>query len=182
MYKRQSYDQALDRFTKQHPVFKGIRRARVREALNVIPIRDKEGRPYKAYKGDSNARYDVWRLPDGKWVTDIVSMFDAHSPEASNRRPHPAAKKVLSLRQNDMLAIERDSGEAQIVRVVKFSRSGLILAGQNEAGPLKARDAATNEADPFRYISASATSLKREKARQVRIDPLGRVFDPGPRD
>lgn len=89
---------------------------------------------------------------------------------------------MLSLRQNDMLAIERDGGEAQIVRVVKFSRSGLILAGQNEAGPLKARDAAPNETDPFRYISASASSLKRDNARQIRIDPLGRVFDPGPRD
>ena len=30
----------------------GIRRVRVREALNVIPIRDAYGKIYKAYNGD----------------------------------------------------------------------------------------------------------------------------------
>lgn len=177
-----SYDQALARFAAQHPVFKGIRRIRVREALNVIAIRDKDGRAYKGYKGDSNARYDVWRMPDGKWVADIVSMFDAHRVEAADRRPHPAAKKMLSLRQNDMLAVERD-GEKQLLRVVKFSSTGQItLAPANEAGALKARDAAPQDADPFKYIYSSGSGLKKMRGRQVRIDPLGRVFDPGPRD
>ncbi len=156
---------------------------RVREALNVIPIRDRSGRAYKAYKGDANARFDVWRLPNGKWTADIVSMFDAHQRDQRDRRPHPAAKKVLSLRQNDMLAIERDGGPPQIVRVVKFSTNGTIaLAPHNEGGALKARDAASNDLDPFKYILSSASGLKKLKARQVRIDPLGRVFDPGPRE
>jgi len=175
-----SYDQALVRFAEQHPVFRGIRRVRVREALNVIPIRDREGRPYKAYKGDSNARYDVWRTPDEKWIADIVSMFDAHRSDGGDRRPHPAAKKVLSLRQNDMLAVERDE-ENQILRVVKFSSTGQItLAPQNEAGALKARDASPQDVDPFKYIYSSGSGLKKMRAHQIRIDPLGRVFDPGP--
>jgi CRISPR-associated endonuclease Csn1 len=177
------FEQALTRFAKEHPVFRGIRRVRVREPLNVISIRDRQGRAYKAYKGDANARFDVWRLPNGKWTSDIVSMFDAHQPEQQDRRPHPAAKKVLSLRQNDMLAIERNGGPAQIVRVVKFSTIGTIaLALDNEAGALKARDATPNDLDPFKYILSSAGGLKGLKARQVRIDPLGRVFDPGPRE
>lgn len=177
-----SYEQALARFTTNHPVFKGIRRIRVCEALNVIAIRNKEGRPYKGYKGDSNARYDVWRLPDGKWVADVVSMFDAHHPVVGDRRPHPAAKKVLRLRQNDLLAVERD-GETGMLRVVKFSSTGQItLASANEAGPLKARDAAPQDSDPFKYVYSSASGLKKMLARQVRIDPLGRVFDPGPHD
>lgn len=177
-----AFQQALEAFSRQHPVFKGIRRVRVREPLNVIPIRDKDGRAYKAYKGDANARFDVWRLPDGKWTSDIVSMFDAHQSSAQDRRPHPAAKKVLSLRQNDMLAVEQNGGPPQIVRVVKFSTIGTIaLAAANEGGPLKARDAAPNEVDPFKYVLSSAGGLKKLKARQVRIDPLGRIFDPGPR-
>lgn len=177
-----AFEQALIRFSREHPIFKGVRRVRLREALNVIPIRDKARRAYKAYKGDSNARYDVWRLPNGKWVSDIVSMFDAHQAEDRDRRPHPAAKKVLSLRQNDMLAIARDGDARRIVRVVKFSANGQItLAPDNEAGPLKARDAAPNDVDPFRYIYASSGSLKTMQARQVRVDALGRVFDPGPR-
>lgn len=170
----------LDRNGK--PLFKGLRRVRVREPLSVIAIRDRAGRPYKAYKGDSNARFDVWRMPDGKWVSDIVSMFDAHQPDAATRRPHPAAKKVLSLRQNDMLAIEREGSAKEIVRVVKFSENGQIaLAQAQEAGPLKTRDATPNELDPFKYVLSSASGLKKLKARQVRVDPMGRVFDPGPR-
>ncbi len=173
----------LASFRDEHPDYKGVRHIRVREPLNVIPVRDKNGRAYKGYKGDSNARFDVWRLPNGKWVSDIVSMFDAHQPDQSGRRPHPAAKKVLSLRQNDMLAIELNgTGPREFVRVVKFSTIGtMALARSNEAGALKARDAAPNEHDPFKYILAAAGGLKKHKARQVRIDPLGRVFDPGPR-
>lgn len=180
---KKEFDLALARFAKTHPVFKGIRRVRVREPLNVIAIRDRTGRAYKAYKGDANARFDVWRLPDGKWVSDIVSMFDAHQAESENRRPHSAAKKMLSLRQDDLLAIEREGhGNAQIVRVVKFSANGQIaLAADNEAGPLKARDAASRDVDPFKYILSSAGGLKKLSARQVRVDPLGRIFDPGPR-
>ena len=176
------FEAAIARFHKGHPQFTGIRRVRVREPLSVIPIRDADGRIYKAYKGDSNARFDVWRLPDGKWVSDIVSMFDAHQPDQADRRPHPAAKKVLSLRQNDMLAIERDGAPREIVRVVKFSGNGQIaLARDNEAGALKARDAAPNDQDPFKYVLSSAGGLKKIKARQIRIDPLGRILDPGPR-
>ena len=176
------FDAALDRFRKHHPQFAGIRRVRVREPLSVIPIKDAAGRIYKAYKGDSNARFDVWRLPDGKWVSDIVSMFDAHQPGQADRRPHPAAKKVLSLHQNDMLAIERDDAAREIVRVVKFSGNGQIaLARDNEAGALKARDSTPNDLDPFKYVLSSAGGMKKIKARQVRIDPLGRILDPGPR-
>ncbi|MFD1611985.1 type II CRISPR RNA-guided endonuclease Cas9 [Sphingomonas tabacisoli] len=172
------FEAALAKFSKDH----GVRRVRVREPLNVIPIRDKQGRAYKAYKGDANARFDVWRLPNGRWTSDIVSMFDAHERDSKERRPHPAAKKVLSLRQNDMVAIERNRSAPEIVRVVKFSGNGQIaLAEHNEAGALKARDATPNDLDPFKYILSSAGGLKNLKARQVRIDPLGRIFDPGPR-
>lgn len=175
------FEQALARFAKAETAFKGIRHLRVREPLNVIAIRDQNGRAYKAYKGDANARFDVWRLPSGKWVADIVSMFDAQQAEQQERRPHPAAKKVLSLRQNDMLAIERE-GETSIVRVVKFSSNGQIaLAANNEAGALKARDAAPKDVDPFKYILSSASGMKKLNARQIRIDPLGRISDPGPR-
>ena len=110
-------------------------------------------------------------------------MFDAHQPALADRRPHPAAKKMLSLRQNDMIAVERDGAPPQLVRVVKFSTNGAIaLAPVNEGGALKARDAASADIDPFKYINSSAGGLKKLRARQVRVDPLGRVFDPGPRE
>ncbi|MXP25450.1 type II CRISPR RNA-guided endonuclease Cas9 [Altererythrobacter indicus] len=187
-----AFENALRQFAKQDGPFKGIRRVRLTEPLNVIPIRDKEGRAYKAVKGDANARFDVWRLPDGKWVTkwkdrdgqeqsSIISMFDAHQRNFKPAKPHPAAKKVLSLRQNDLLAVERDGDKPEIMRVIKFGGNGQIfLAEDNEAGALKNRDA--DSQDPFKYTSAMAGSLKKMKARQIRIDELGHIHDPGPRD
>jgi CRISPR-associated endonuclease Csn1 len=81
-----------------------------------------------------------------------------------------------------MIAIEREGEARIIVRVVKFSGNGQIaLAQDNEAGALKARDATPNDLDPFKYVLSSASGLKKLKARQIRIDPLGRIFDPGPR-
>ncbi|MPT47923.1 MAG: type II CRISPR RNA-guided endonuclease Cas9 [Sphingobium sp.] len=184
------FEKALAEFSRSgagsdkngRPLFKGLRHVRIREPLNLIPIRDKTGRVYKGYKGDSNARFDVWRMPDGKWVADVLSTFDAHQADGQDRRPHPAAKKVLSLRQNDVIAVERDS-ETQLLLVTGFNQQGsLTLSPLNEAGPLKARNSTANEIDPFKYTYLSASSLKKSQARQVRIDPLGRVFDPGPRE
>jgi CRISPR-associated endonuclease Csn1 len=182
------FEQALHRFRDKHPLFRGIRHVRVlgeragTPTLNVIPIVDNNGRPYKAYKGNANARFQIWRLPDGSWVHRTVSMFLAHQRGYEPPRPHPAAKKMLDLRQNDLLAVERDGGPREIMRVVKFSEGGQIsLAAHNEGGALKARDSTPNEVDPFKYIAPTAGGLRKLKARQVRIDPLGRVFDPGPR-
>lgn len=181
------FAQALDRFRLHHPVFKGIRHLRVlgeragTPTLNVILVHDRHGHAYKAYKGNANARFQVWRMPDGKWVGRTVSMFRAHQLGYEAPRPHPAAKKLLDLRQNDLIAIDRGSG-AEIMRVVKFSESGQVtLAAHNEGGALKARDAVSNDVDPFKYIAPTAGGLRKLKARQIRIDPLGCVFDPGPR-
>lgn len=180
--------QALARFSSDHPVFRGIRHVRVlgeragTPTLNVIPIRDRTGRPYKAYKGNANARFLVWRMPDGAWKHTTITMFAAHQRDRELVRPHPAARKVLDLRQNDLVAIERGAG-VEIMRVVKFSDGGQVtFAAHNEGGALKTRDSMSNDMDPFKYVSPTASGLKKLKARQVRIDPLGRLFDPGPRD
>ncbi|MGN6268551.1 MAG: type II CRISPR RNA-guided endonuclease Cas9 [Sphingomonas sp.] len=175
------FEAALQRFRDTHPVFRGIRRVRVREPLNVIPIRDASGRAYKAYKGDANARFELWRLPDGGLKTRVVTMFEAHQQEQDDR-PHPAAKRLLALRQNDLLAVERNGGTREILRVAGFNVQGrLTLAAANEAGNLKERDGLSNDRDPFKYVYLSGRSIVKAKARQVRVDPLGRLFDPGPR-
>ena len=162
--------------------FQGLRRVRIVERLKVIPIRDSAGRSYKAYKGDANLRFDVWRLPDGKWRSEVVSMFDAHQGGQTSavKARHPTARKILRLHKDDLLRIETPQGPVT-ARVVKFSTSGqLQLAPHQEGGQLKARDA--DKTDTFKYINASAGGLQKLKARQVRVDALGRVHDPGPRE
>ncbi len=171
---------ALIQLARTHPAFEGLRRIRVVEPLSVIPIRDRQGKAYKGYKGDSNYRFDVWETTDGTWLPEIVSMFDVHQPgwTSAIRSQHHNARKVLSLHRDDMLAIDRGAGRELMV-VVKFSGTQIVLAAPNEAGSLKERH--DNKNDPFRYIFSSASGLRRWGARQVRIDELGRVLDPGPR-
>jgi CRISPR-associated endonuclease Csn1 len=175
-----AFEKALAEFhtLEWHP-FGGVRRVRVIEPLTVIPIKDRNGRIYKGYKGDSNYRYDVWELPGGKWVNEVVSMFDAHHPswQSAIRIANPTARKILSLHRDDVVAIERNGGERELVRVVKFSEKQFAVAAPNEGGALKARDA--DKGDPFKYSYPSPNTLKTWRARQVRIDEIGRVLDPG---
>jgi len=175
------FEKALAAFSKADGPFHGIRRVRLRRPLNVVPVHDASGKAYKGYQGDSNALYNVWAMPDGKWVADIISTFDVHQRSFVEKRPHPAAKKILSLRQNDLLAIERDGGPREIVRVQKYSQNGQIfLIAHQETGNMVERN--SNPNDPFKFYGPGANALKAMKARQVRVDPLGRVFDPGPRE
>ena len=125
----------------------------------------------------------MWELLDGKWVAEVVTMFDAHQPGWASRvrGEHPTARKVLSLRQGDMVAYDHPKDGFTIGRVVKFNTAGQIFfAGHREAGNLKARDA--DHEDPFKYFSKAASGLGNVQARQVRVDETGRVFDPGPQD
>lgn len=169
----------IDRETGKSKRREGIRHVRIIEPLKTIPIRDRDGRIYKGYKGDSNYRFDVWALKGGNWVTEVVSTFDAHRPgwQSAVRADNPTARKILSLKQGDIVAVDQDGG-SRILRVVKFKEGQVCLADHNEAGSLKARDA--NKEDTFKYVYLSASSLRKTRARQVRIDEIGQVFDPGP--
>ncbi len=182
-FQGKDFERALAAFPVSGPrQFRGIRRVRVTEPLTVIPIRDRQGRVYKGYKGDSNYRYDVWELPDGTWRAEVVSMFAVHQAGWTSeiRASVPTARKMLALRQNDILAIEPGGEGRRLMRVVKFGQNGQItLAELHEAGDLKRRNEAPNEKDPFKYLSPTAGGLKKVKARQVRVDELGRVSDPG---
>jgi CRISPR-associated endonuclease Csn1 len=185
-----AFEQGLAEFAQSHPVFRGIRRVRVRQALTVIPVRDEQGHIYKGFKGDANAIYEIWELPEGKWVAQVTSMHEAHQPPRYlpgqvAPRPHPAARRVLTLHQNDMIALCPDDGpgskERQLMRVLSIGSNGQIrLAAHCEGGVLRERDALPNEVDPFKYLGLTPGGLKRVGARKVHVDVLGRVRDSGP--
>lgn len=180
-----TFGDEVERFAKLDEHFKGLLGVRIIEGMNVIAVRDATGRPYKGYKGDSNYRYDVWELPDGRWTTSwkdrdgtpqssIVSMFDAHQA-GDERRPHPAARKVLSLHRNDVIAFDRGGGR-ELMRVVKFSPEQLALAPLHESNvDARSRD----KESAFRYTFPAPSRLREWQARQVIVSPTGRVIDPG---
>ena len=157
-----------------------VRRVRICEALRVIPtVTNDDGRILKAYKGDSNYCYDIYRNHQGKWTGRVVSRF-----EANGKQFDPGAKRLpdgtpllMRLRVNDMIATGSIS-DRRVLRVVKLTGGKITLASHNEAGNLKVRDSDRN--DPFKYLYASPSRLKNLQARSVRVTLSGRVFDPGP--
>jgi len=173
------FQEALLHFQKNHKRYKGIRRVRVTETLNVIPIRNAQGLIYKGYKGDANYRYDVWKTLDDKWIGEVISMFEIHQPgwKSKVHSENPTAKKVLSLHQNDMVAYDHPDDGYTIARVVKFDiNKNIVFAPHFEADVDKrSRD----KDDPFKYFTKTPNGLKKIHCRQVRIDPVGKVFDPG---
>ena len=157
-----------------------VRRVRMTEELDVVIIKDKKGRPYKAYKPDGNAFADLYELPDGKWRAVVVRRFDANQPDFDpvKFRPHPAAKKLWRLHIDDMVAVGEGENR-RILRIVKMSGQIITMADHFEGGALKARDADKN--DIFKYFAPSASRLKDLGFRKVGVDEIGRVSDPGPR-
>lgn len=174
---------ALQAFRKNDPDYHGIRRVRTGEKLKLIPIRDRNGKVYKGYKGDSNYCFDIWETLDGKWHSEVVTMFDFHQPGWSSgfRKENPTARRVMRLHQGDTVAYWDEGTGRKFAKVVKFGSSGRItLADHKEGGSLKARDASAT--DPFKYVSKSAEGLRSIFCRQVRIDEAGKISDPGPQD
>lgn len=157
-----------------------VRRVRMTEELDVVIVKDKKGRPYKAYKPDGNAFADLYELPDGKWRAVVIRRFDANQTDfdPARFRPHPAAKKLWRLHIDDMVAVG-EGEDRRILRIVKMSGQTITMADHFEGGALKARDA--DKADIFKYIAPSASRLKELGFRKVGVDEIGRLSDPGPR-
>lgn len=159
--------------------YHGIRRVRLEETLQQtarIEVRNKDGKPFKAYKGDSNHCYEIWRLPDGKVVPQVITTFEAHQ-SVKPRKPHPAAKRLLRIFKRDMIAIERD--EKTIIGYVQKldPANGLFIAPHTESNAdARHRD----KDDNFKFIQMSTRPLVAARARRVFVDEMGRLRDPGP--
>src|SRR3546814_11210660 len=118
-------------------------------------------------------------MPDGKWVSSwkdrdgrqqsgIVSMFEAHQPDGVERRPHPAAKRALSLRQNDLVAVEPNGQARRIMRVVKFfCGSQITFAEQQEAGPLKEMAEAPRSTHHLQKFYSYACDFNESASKQA---------------
>jgi len=157
----------------------GIRRVRLlKKEKDLIAIRDGSGRPYKAYSPGDNHRVEVYELPDGTWRGEGVSVFQANQPGHVPRwrEEHPDARLVMRVHKGDLLKLTHDGREqVMVVRQLEPSANRFKLAPHNESGNLQQRH--KDPDDPFRWLMASYSTLKRAGARKVRVDELGRIWN-----
>jgi CRISPR-associated endonuclease Csn1 len=173
---KKDFEAALLSFAAKPGPYHGISRVRIVKPLqDAARVYVPADAPVKAYQGGSNHRYEVWKLPDGKVLHHVVSMFVAH--QGNLTRPHPAAKRIYQFMKGDLVRLEDSKFGPVIATVEKFNGKGMIeLVPHNEA----------NASDRYRktkedlYIRLGATTLLRAKARRVHVDEMGRLRDPGP--
>ncbi len=97
-----------------------------------IYIPGPDGMPMKAYKGGSNQCFEFWRGPDGNILSQTITTWECHNL-TTPKRPHPAARRLVRLFKNDMVAIEKD-GTLIICYVQKTDpANGAFLVPHNEA-------------------------------------------------
>ena len=165
-----SSDAALKDAINEYASKTGIRRVTLVEKLSVVPIKDRFGRIYKAFKPDGNYCYDIWANGD-KWEGKIVSRFEANTQGANKSK-----NILMRLIVGDTVCRETNS-KKDYLRLVKMSLGRITFAPIFEAGALKTRD--SDPKDPFKYITMSPNLLKQNKVRLIHVDECGFVYDPG---
>lgn len=157
---------------------RGIRSLRILKSWPVIPIKNTNGKNYKAYRGNSNAYMEIIADPEtGKWRGEVVSRFDANQPHhiSGLRKAFPAQPLVMRLRIDDMLALDLGD-DRPIFRVKELTAGNVVLAPHNEAN-VHARNRLKD--DPFKVTNKSPGALQKANARKVHISPTGLVRDAG---
>ncbi len=162
-----------------------VRRVRMIEHQTVIPISDRDGKPYKAYMSGSNEFADVWRMRDGSWKIVVIPTFHANQPDFDiekfrprtargkkhKGKPDPTAKRLMRLHKGDMGALG-EGRERRIVWVrqiiVRQMRGSIVLSNHHEA----------SDQQESEYSASTLLSLG---FRKISVDEIGRVTDPGPR-
>jgi len=174
-----AFEAALTAFSRVPGPYQGIRRVRLVETLQasarVEVGKGNDGQPTKAYKGDSNHCYQLWRMPDGKVKSHVITTFEVHA--GVEKRPHPAAKRLVQVHKRDMVALER-SGKTEICYVQKFNQAGVLFLAPHLESNADSRD--RNQNDPFALYRMSPGPLAQSGLRRVSVNEIGRLRD-GPR-
>ncbi|MHA1538427.1 MAG: type II CRISPR RNA-guided endonuclease Cas9 [Alphaproteobacteria bacterium] len=161
----------------------GTHRVRLlKKEADVVAIAGPGGKPYKALIPGGNHHIDVYEQPDGTWVCETVSVFEANQDgQPARKTAHPAARRVMRLHKGDLLKLSPKPGEPEkIMRILRLSPSNnvLYLVEHNETGELQKRH--DDPDDPFRWLFFNMSRLEQAGARVISVDILGKVRDPGP--
>ena len=158
----------------------GIRHVRLTKTEKpeyLVPIRDKSGKPYKAYSAGENAFVDIFETPDGKWAGEPMSVFKANQPDEALpwRAKYPDARFVMRVFKGDLISLDyKGQRTVMVVRRLVAAHNRFLLAPHNEAGDFDKRNA--DENDPFKWLQATYNVLRKMNPERVRVDDLGRVW------
>lgn len=150
-------------------------KVRIEENMNVIPIKDKQGVAYKAYKGDSNYCYDIWLDEKGKWVGEVISTFEAYQlsrsdPDWWKKLSGKRGQKLLMrLRKGDYLELVYEH-RTVVAQVYKFSDGKINMAEHMQANV----DTRVRNKE-LKSIQKSPGTLQKSLAKRVTVSPSGQV-------
>ena len=204
---RNDYHNAYIQWYVQTGISAGIKNKKqkqeqiLKEHSLLIDLQNKARRAYKWYVGGNNfcaeifeIRSDDKRYPSnaGAWKTEIMSnyMAEINSGEPLWRKKYPTARRIMSLRINDMVMAkfsQNDSDLPQgikdtvkyqcaitnqdvvniIFRVKKLSSSGIVY--------LRPHYIAKEKADTQSW-AASASSLQQHNACKIHVSPTGKIL------
>ncbi len=156
-----------------------VKRVRLTSNKHIIPVEGPDGVPYKGYLPDAKEFADVWEMPDKRknWKVEIVPTFDVNQSnfDVEECKPHPDAKHLMRLYKGDMGMLGEEP-DRRIVRVRKFEGKTVVLDDHNEGNVDK------RERDKLikRNRGHGAKKLQKENFRKIRVDEVGRIWDPGP--
>ncbi len=154
---------------------RNIRRVRIIERMELIPIRDKQKKIYKGFKPDGNAYLDIHESEDATgWKGTMVTRYAANAERNNDARrvEDRNGKHIMRLFNRDMVEFEH-RGERQIYFVQRLSDSQFTFAEHFEANTDgRNRD----KSDPFKFIyKGGAEALRKSKVRFLVVSPAGRV-------
>lgn len=159
-----------------------VRRLRAAEAGSAITIRHGDGNRFeKQLVANGNHRVEFWRLRDGSRQARVVALLEA-AREASRRGPgsarvrpvspdgrvDPCARLMLELHKGDVVA-QHEGAERRLLIVKSIWAHIVEFADLHLAKPERGE-----------IVRMAPNTIMRSTVRKVRVDPVGRVFDPGP--
>ena len=140
----------------------GIRRVRLKGKETVIPIKNRSGHIYKAFKPGSNYVIKLFQNTEGKWDGKVITTF------AANQNKMLLPKKNSTLKQGDILFFKEN-----FWRLVKFDKNKILVFVKHfiSGNPDNLRkDPNTKNLFSQKNIS----SLEKTKPKKVDISPAGK--------
>jgi len=133
-------------------------------------------RPYKGYSGNSNFCIEITVNEKGKWQAEFVTTFDAYQiarkfgkDKLYGKESQSGHKLVMRLMKKDIVSMVDADGCRKLYLLHKFSMNGVLSFAPINESNVSARVAE----GVFKFVSKTAGSLQKSKAKLVTLSPLG---------